>query len=99
MSPIEEKSIKCRDLEVTQDEKATKKEEIKPVNDENEVEVNAYQGNGVIKIEMGAENIPKSSFDYAHDHKTEDFAINSSLPNKKARFQPTCKGTFYIIYS
>ena len=53
MSPIEAKSIKCRDLEVTQDEIAIKKEELKTVNNKNEVEVNAYQGNGV---EMGAEN-------------------------------------------
>ena len=57
MSPIEAKSIKCRDLEVTQDEKATKKEELKTVNNKNEVEVNANQGNGV---EMGAKNIPKT---------------------------------------
>ena len=81
------------DLEVTQDEKATKKEELKTVNNENEVEVNANQGN---EVEMGAENIPKNCFDYAHDHKNEDFTINASPPNKKAHFQPTRKCTFYI---
>lgn len=97
--PIEAKLI---ELEITHDEKATNEEAPKPVSKESEVEVDANQGNGMIKVEkMDTENprAPKNSFDNGHDHNTDTFAVYASPPPKKACFQPTQKRkvTFYIL--